>query len=406
MKILYYECFAGISGDMNLGAMIDLGVDINYLKENLSKLGIDDEFEINTSTKSKMGISGTKLDVIIKDHHHHHNNDNNKHEHNHNRNYYDIENLINKSDLSERVKKISLDIFMKIALAESKVHGRSMEEVHFHEVGATDSIVDIVGAAICYDKMGIDIIYSSTIEVGSGFVKCAHGKMPVPAPATAEILKDIKIHRGGVKGEATTPTGAAIISVLVNYYDQNISMTVNKVGYGLGTKDFAIPNLLRVSIGEIDEVPQNDFVRAKQFVIETNIDDMNQEFLPYIEEELLASGALDVFKTPIIMKKGRAAIKLSILVGEEKKELVTEFLFRQTRTLGVRIFCVDKVMLKRNFIDVETKYGTVTIKEALINGEVIKYKPEFEQLKLIAKKYNMNIQDVQYKVENEYKKIQ
>ena len=268
MKILYFDCFAGISGDMTLGALVDLGVDSEYLIDELNKLAISDEFEIKVYRADKMGITGTKVDVILKnndennhhDHHHHDDNYNHSHHHDHNhhthshdhhhRNLTDIKEIIDSSDLSQRVKDLSHKIFMEIAVAEAKVHNKSIKEVHFHEVGAVDSIVDIVGVAICLDKLEVDKIISSTVELGRGFVKCAHGVIPVPAPATIEILKDVPIHLNGVNGEATTPTGAAILKVNVDSYEDEINFSIEKVGYGVGTKDFHIPNLLRVYLGK------------------------------------------------------------------------------------------------------------------------------------------------------------
>jgi len=248
MKILYFDCFAGISGDMTLGALVDVGVDPKYLKDELNKLSISDEFEINIYKAQKMGITGTKVDVILKEHSHsdHHHED---HYHHH-RNLIDIQEIIEKSDLGPKVKDLSNKIFMEVAIAEAKVHNKDINEVHFHEVGAVDSIVDIVGAAICIDKLGVDEIISSTVEVGSGFVKCAHGVIPIPAPATVEILQDVPIHLGGVDGEAATPTGAAILKANVDVFKDDIDFSINKIGYGVGTKDFDIPNLLRVYLGK------------------------------------------------------------------------------------------------------------------------------------------------------------
>lgn len=272
MKILYYDCFAGISGDMNLGAMIDLGVDKEYLLNELSKLNLEAEYEIKIEKKNKNGISGTKVDVILKseeDHshehhqnedghshndeqHHHHHEDDHSHEHEHNshdhvhRNLRDIELIINSSDLSENVKKLSVQMFTEVGKAEAKVHGKDLYEVHFHEVGAIDSIIDIIGAAICIDYLKPSKIMASHIEVGGGFVKCAHGLIPVPAPATVEILKGVPIKSGRVPFETTTPTGAAILATNVEEFVDNIDFTIDKIGYGLGTRDLEIPNVLRV----------------------------------------------------------------------------------------------------------------------------------------------------------------
>lgn len=249
MNILYYDCFSGISGDMNLGAMMDLGVPKEYLVEELKKLDINDEYELNVTKEVKNGISGTKVNVDLKLHHHH-----DEHNHHHHRNLKDIEDIIKTSDLKEKVKNLSLNIFKIVAEAEAKVHNKELYEVHFHEVGATDSIIDIVGAAICCDYLEIEEIFCSTVEVGSGFVHCAHGVLPVPAPATVEILKDVPIRKGSVPFEATTPTGAAILKSLVKQFADREEFKILKVGYGIGYKDFdKIPNVLRVFIAEKEE---------------------------------------------------------------------------------------------------------------------------------------------------------
>lgn len=274
MRILYYDCFSGISGDMNLGAMIDLGVDKDYLINELSKLNLEDEYKIEVRRDSRKGIEGTKVDVILNDNHghhehihgddHQHSHDNNHehsqghdhhhhcHEHNHHihRNLKDIEDMINSSSLSDNVKKLSLNMFMKVAEAEAKVHGKPLYQVHFHEVGAVDSIVDIVGAAICLDYLKVDKIMASSVELGGGFVKCAHGLIPVPAPATVEILKGIPVKLGIVPFETTTPTGAAILAANVNEFTDIKEFTIEKIGYGVGGRDTEIPNVLRVYLAK------------------------------------------------------------------------------------------------------------------------------------------------------------
>ena len=437
MKTLFFECFSGISGDLNLGAMIDLGVDFDLLKRELSKLGIDEEFSLDVSVGNKMGIHGTRLDVVLHEHEHSHDQNSHSHDgdvhsdhhshghthegdhvhshshvhdgmakhHSHGRSFSDIKRLIQKSDLKETVKELSLAIFEKIAVAEAKVHHQEVEEVHFHEVGATDSIVDIVGAAICFDALNVEKVICTPIELGSGFVWCQHGKLPVPAPATAEILHGIPTHRGGVSGEATTPTGAAILAVIVDEFVENPLFVSEKIGYGIGFKDFEIPNVLRVSLGTIEREFQSDVLMTQERIIETNLDDMNPELIPFIEEELLAIGALDVFRTPIQMKKGRSGVKLSILVGNDKKDQILEYLFTQTSTFGVRSFVVDKMMMKREYEMISTEYGEVQIKKAILNGEVVKYKPEFEDIKRISKETKIPINDVQNRILKLYEKI-
>lgn len=255
MKILYYDCFSGISGDMNLAAMIDLGVDPKYLAGELAKLGIGDEFSLAVSADARKGIHGTRVDVVLgneKHHHHgghHHDHGHGHHHHHHtHRNLRDIEKIINESDLDSGIKATSLAIFRRVAEAEAKIHGKPIYEVHFHEVGATDSIVDIVGAAICFHALNIDEVWCSPIELGGGFIKCAHGLMPIPAPATLEILNGIPTSRGAVQKETTTPTGAAILAELVTRFESSPVLTPERTAYGIGHRDTEIPNVLRVSL--------------------------------------------------------------------------------------------------------------------------------------------------------------
>ncbi|MDR3599866.1 MAG: nickel pincer cofactor biosynthesis protein LarC [Desulfosporosinus sp.] len=396
MKILYYDCFSGISGDMNLGALVDLGVPGEYLIRELSKLQLDSEYEIKIRNDAKKGITGTKVDVILV------NRDNSQHEgEHHHRHLKDIEAIINGSSLNDRVKKSSLDMFMKVAQAEAKVHGKSIYEVHFHEVGAIDSIIDMVGAAIALDYLNVDKIMASPVQVGGGFVKCAHGLIPVPAPATIEILNGIPIKSGIVPFETTTPTGAAILAASVEEFTDKMEFTVEKVGYGLGNRDLEIPNVLRVFLGKSEGSKGIEV----QYILETNIDDMNPEFYSYIEERLFETGALDVYKTPIIMKKGRPAIKLSILVNQKKEKEVLDIIFRETTSIGIRKLKVEKIMLEREFSTVATKYGDVVIKSSYYDGELVKYKAEYEYCRRIARENNIPITKVYREVDKVMEKM-
>jgi len=460
MKILYYDCFAGISGDMNLGAMIDLGVSPEHITQELAKLNLTDEYSLKFNKKEKMGITGTKVDVIITaeahdhhhdhghvheahdhhhdhdhvheahDHHHDHDHAHEAHDHHHShdhaheahnhhhdhdhvheahdhhhdhdhvheahdhhhdhanlRNYIDIITIINNSTLSNSVKKDSCEMFKLLAIAEGKVHGKPIEEVHFHEVGAIDSIVDIVGAAICKEALGIDKIISAPIETGNGFVRCAHGLMPIPAPATAELLSGIPMRSNVDKFEMTTPTGAVILKYYASEFIEKREFTILKTGYGLGTREMKqLPNVLRVFIAEqLEEA-------TKQWMIEANIDDMSSEMLVYAEERLFAAGALDVYVTPIVMKKGRPASRLSILSRDEDREKLEEILFRETTTIGLRRFPVEKRVLKRTFEDIETPYGKITVKRAFYQGACVNVKPEYEQCRAIALEAGISIQ--------------
>nr|WP_207644821.1 nickel pincer cofactor biosynthesis protein LarC [Clostridium ragsdalei] len=415
MKILYYDCFSGISGDMNLGALIDAGVDKDYLTFELSKLNIDG-YELNIKKDVKNGISGTKVDVVLK------NNSVCSHQH---RNLEYIENMISSSSLSSKVKKMSKGIFKKVAQAEAKVHSKPINEVHFHEVGAVDSIVDIVGAAICFDYLNVDKVEASKVEVGSGFVKCAHGILPVPAPATAEILKNVPIE-SKVNFEATTPTGAAILSYLCPKFTSDKDFKVTKIGYGIGSKDNDdIPNVLRVFIGEPISYEKNSHkncywnkdekteyildrrnmdkssskdelgcIREEAQVIECNIDDMNPEKYQYIIDKLLQIGALDAYLTPIIMKKGRPAVKLSVLYKDEAEEEIRDIVLTETTTLGFRKHKIERNMLYRDFTKVVTKYGQVNVKNAYYKGKKIKSKIEYEDCKKLALKNKISIDDI------------
>jgi len=399
MKVLYYDCFCGISGDMNLGALLDLGVDEAYLRQELSKLNLDAEYELQVKKDLKKGISGTRVNVVLKnakheykhDHHHHHHEAQtgmeSDHEH---RNLKDIENIIINSSLSDKVKKLSQAMFMQVAEAEGKVHGKPLYEVHFHEVGAVDSIVDIVGAAVCLDYLQVDKIMASTVQLGGGFVKCAHGFIPIPAPATVEILKNVPVKSGIVPFETTTPTGAAILAANVVAFTDSMDFSVDKIGYGIGHREIEIPNVLRVYLGCENKSNKQE----EQYILETNIDDMNPELFGYIEEKLFAQGALDVFKTAIYMKKGRAAIKLSVLVNEKQEENVLAVIFHETTSIGVRKYKVEKIMLQRDFVKISTQYGNVTVKNAYYQGEKVKYKPEYEDCKRIAAEKNMPIAKV------------
>ncbi|KOF57551.1 hypothetical protein AGR56_14470 [Clostridium sp. DMHC 10] len=387
MKVLYYDCFCGISGDMNLSALMDLGVPKEYILSELSKLNLDSEYEMKIEKSEKLGITGTRVDVILKHDHHH---DHEHEQHHHHRNLKDVENIINSSSLGDAVKKLSLDIFMKVAEAEAKVHGKTLYEVHFHEVGAVDSIVDIVGAAIAISYLNVDKIIASPVQVGGGFVKCAHGVMPVPAPATVEILKDIPINTGIVPFETTTPTGAAILAANVKEFTAKVDFSVDKIGYGIGHRDLEIPNVLRVYLGTAGAGKEIE----EQYIIETNIDDMNPELYGYVEEKLFEVGALDVFKTPIIMKKGRPAIKLSVLVNEKSEDNILDIIFEETTSIGVRKYKVEKTMLHREFSRVKTKYGDITIKKCYYKGRLIKYKPEYEECRSVARENGITIAEV------------
>ena len=440
MKILYYDCFAGISGDMNLGAMIDLGVDPAYLTGELQKLNLEG-YEIRVSKQQRKGITGTKADVLLTgdEHEHHHSHGHHQHGHSHGRHhpagrfsiferlkrriipeYYealehehehlhhehrnlnDIEKIICGSSLSDKVKTMSMNIFRMVAQAEAKIHGKPIEEVHFHEVGAVDSIVDIVGAAICIDDLSPDRIIASPVEMGGGFVNCAHGRFPVPAPATLEIMKGKPMKFGAAPFETATPTGVAILAALVDEFTETPTFTMLKTGYGIGHRDTDIPNVLRVCVGEIGESRENVENRGNgeagktedAVVLECNIDDMNPERYAYIMERLFESGADDVFLQNIMMKKSRPAVMLSVLCKPEKIQDMEHLLFTETTTLGVRYRYVKKTMLDRRSGTMDTPWGPVRIKEAYYRGEKLRSKPEYDDCAAIARKHGISIEKV------------
>ena len=382
MRILYYDCFAGISGDMNLGAMIDLGVEAGYLESELKKLNIKG-FHLEITKDLRRGISGTKVSVVVEDP------DNEKHRH-----LRHVEEIINNSTLSDKVKSNSLKIFSLIAFAEAKVHQIEVERVHFHEVGALDSIADIVGAAICLDYLKVDKVLSSPIQLGGGTVKCAHGIMPVPAPATALIVEHVPVKTGLVQHEATTPTGAAILVATVDEFTAEINFTITKTAYGIGQRDISeVPNVLRVYLSDT-ETADSDLIVENATILECNIDDMNPEFFEYISAKLFKAGASDVFFSNLIMKKGRPGLLLSVICETELAESVKKIIFTESTTLGIRTFPFRKDTLVRKFETISTIYGDLTIKRSYYNGAEVSCKPEYDDCKQIASDNGIPLKEV------------
>jgi hypothetical protein len=383
MKVLCYDCFSGISGDMNLGAMIDLGIDISYLRSELGKLNLRG-WELVAEKAQRHGITGTKVTVRQTVHEHAH------------RHLSDIEKIISGSTLPETVKQLSMKIFSRIATAEAAVHGIAVEEVHFHEVGAIDSIIDIAGAAICFNALNVGAVYVSEVELGGGFVNCDHGKLPVPAPATAEIIKGIPVRTGGVDFEATTPTGAAILSVLGTEFGGGSHMRIERTAYGVGHKDHpAIPNLLRVYLGETSEIEGSGH---KALLIESNIDDMNPEFYDHISDRLFKAGASDVYCSQIIMKKGRPGVILNVICEQGLEDIIKEIIFTESTTLGIRTFDFRKDTLAREFGKLNTIYGEVTVKRSFYKGIEVSVKPEYEECRKIASERNIPVKEVYYNI--------
>ncbi|MBE3021814.1 MULTISPECIES: nickel pincer cofactor biosynthesis protein LarC [Campylobacter] len=384
MAFLYYDASCGISGDMNIAALLDLGVSFDHLKSELDKLGLNDEYELEFKSVKKRGISASKFNVLLK-------------KHTHERSFKSIKELIESSNLNQNVKEISIKIFKTIAIAEAKVHGVSMNTVHFHEIGATDSIVDIVGAAICFDALNVDKIYSSRVELGGGSVKCAHGELSVPAPAVSEILTHVPVSIGKAEFELTTPTGAGILKSLA-IFRQKADINIIKTGYGAGGKDMPHANILKVMLCK-EEYEENHVANT---MIEANLDDMSAEEMAFATKILLKNGALDVFLTPIIMKKSRAGVKLSVLCKNKDVLNLKELIFKHTSSIGVREYLVSKTELSRKIEKISTKYGEISVKISTFEG-MEKIKPEFDECEAAAIKFNISIQEIKDEVMRAYK---
>lgn len=371
MKTLYLDCFAGISGDMFVGALIDLGISLEHLSGLLAGLGISN-YRLSAEKVQKNGITGTKFTVLVTDEGRCH------------RHMSDIEDIVNKSGLPQHIKDRSLRVFKNLAAAEAKIHGIPPEKVHFHEVGAVDSIVDIIGTIVALDLLDVEKIISSPLTLGSGFVTCAHGVIPLPAPATLELLTGIPTKTCTIEGETVTPTGAALVKTLCQDFGPMPSMRISNVGYGAGQADRKIPNLMRAVLGEAE--PENSpsgFINDFITVIEANIDDMNPEFYEYIFSLLFSEGAVDVYLSSVIMKKGRPGQVLTCLAPEEKVKALVQILLTETTTLGVRTFECLRHKLVRESVTVETKYGRISVKLGLHpeTGETLNAAPEWEDCK-------------------------
>ncbi len=380
MKVLVYDPFAGISGDMNIGAMVSLGIPETYFKDTVESLGISGA-GIEFVCEKRWGIEGVR--ALVKE---------GCHDHGH-RNLGDISEIINKSRLSENIKKKSLDIFTTIAEAEAKVHGTDIGNIHFHETGAVDSIVDIVCAAAAVEYIKPDMIISRPPELGSGFVECQHGIFPVPPPAVSEILKDVPVSIGNVVHEATTPTGAAILKTLADCFQRTYSGTVKASGYGVGKRDPEIPNLLRVLIIESDQ-KSGETDSDEAVIITCNIDDMNPELYSNVMKMLFDGGAKDVFQTSVFMKKNRPGTLLTVMADPEDEEKINEILFLETTTAGVRSYRVKQTMLKRKEVISSTKYGKVRTKELYYRGRCISSKPEYDDMVSISEKNRVSLRSL------------
>ncbi len=367
MKIAHFDCFSGISGDMILGALLDLGLPEDHLRRELVKTGLSG-YSLEVRRESRGAISGLRFRV--------------EHGVQPSRAFADIRNIIEQSGLSPYVREKALEVFKRLAVAEAHVHRVPVERVHFHEVGAVDSIVDVVGAAIGMEYLRVDRVCSSPLPLGGGWVKTDHGLLPVPAPATILLLKDVPVYDNGEKRELVTPTGAAVLTVFAQSFGSPPPMRLQAVGYGVGSHPASDPpNVLRIFMGTARE----DHLENKELLLaETNIDDMNPEFYDHVFERLFALGALDVHAVPVHMKKNRPGILLRVLFDPVLRDNVLETIFRETTTLGVRVMPMRRFELDRRILEVQTPYGSCRVKEGHIQGESFRVAPEYEDCKRIA----------------------
>ena len=374
--IAYLDCFSGLSGDMLLGALVDAGLSLDELRADLSHLSLPG-YEISAERVSKRGISGTRVSVRAEASHEH-------------RGLSDITAIIQRAELPREVAARAVAVFTRLAEAEAAVHGHSVEEVHFHEVGAVDAIVDIVGALCGLRRLNVGKLYVSPLPLGGGWVDSAHGRLPVPAPATSLLLKGVPTYGGPVEAELVTPTGAAIVATLADGFGSMPPMTLRAVGWGAGAADLPHPNLVRLFLGDAAEQPGRQYL----VMLETNVDDMNPEFFDHVMERLFTAGALDVFYTPILMKKSRPAVLVSVLADPERADQLADILFRETSTFGVRRREVLRQCLDREWREVDTPYGTVRVKIGLLGGEEVSAAPEYEDCRRLAGERGVPVMEV------------
>ena len=444
MRIAFLECFSGISGDMFLGALIDAGVSPQFFDETIKALKLGARLEISRVNRS--GISATKVDVVIdgekdsprlaggpvprevkgalspdehlhppehREPHLHHHREHHRDDHQHGRGLTEIRNLIGKAAISEAAKQTALAIFEKLGHAESKIHNVPIEQIHFHEVGAVDALVDIVCAAVGAEALGVDEIVCSPLNLGGGTVECAHGTFPVPAPATVELLKGAPVYSSGLQAELVTPTGAAIVATLATRFSTFPEITIQKTGYGAGSRDFpGHANVLRITVGEAaSEKDEAGSTRATQTgqgtitVLEANLDDLNPQVFGYVMDRLLEAGALDVFGTPVQMKKNRPGTVLTVMAKPEDAAKLIQIMFAETTTLGVRRREEKRQTLARKWNTVSTRFGDVRIKIASLSGTVTSYAPEYEDCRKIAVERRLPLKTVMNEAMAAYAKL-
>jgi uncharacterized protein (TIGR00299 family) protein len=394
MKILYIECSMGVAGDMLMGALYELLNDEDRKKftDKMNSLGIEG-LHVEAVPSVKCGINGTHMNVTIDGHEElesHHS----EHHHHHGASMHDIRHVIDAAGISENVKKNAVEVYECIAQAESRVHGKSADEIHFHEVGSKDAMADVIGCCMLIDIIGADRIVVSPVTTGFGNVRCAHGILPVPAPATALILNDVPLRAGSIEGELCTPTGAALVKHYADEFGNMPQMTVSRIGYGMGTKDFAAANCVRVFVGI-------QATRTAKTIVQLccNIDDMTAEELGYAAELLMDEGALDVYTTAIGMKKSRPATLLTVMCREEDRERIAGLIFRNTTTLGMRVYHCERMILERSEKTLHTEFGDVRCKEASGYG-VVRSKLEYDDVRRLAKSSGRSIREIRDIIEN------
>jgi pyridinium-3,5-bisthiocarboxylic acid mononucleotide nickel chelatase len=415
MRIGYLECFAGISGDMLMGALVDAGAPIELLQRTAASLALGAELRVSQVNRS--GIQATKIDVVVRDqvhepapatgpvehhhHHHHHHDHEQEHKHEHGRSLPQIRALLSTAGLTQHAHELSLSAFSLLARAEGRIHGVPWEEVHFHEVGAIDAIVDIACCAAAADALGVEAWYCSAVNVGSGFVNCAHGRFPVPAPATAELLKDKPVYSAHVEVELATPTGAALLRALGCRFEPTPVMRTQSIGYGAGTRNLErFPNVVRLSIGEVTAGPQTSSQTSPQpnqdkvTVLECAVDDLSPQVLAHTAQLALERGALDVMSAPVTMKKGRLGTLLTLLCKAADAEHLQHLIFRETTTLGIRVREENRVVLAREITPVQTEFGVIHVKAGSFNGEEWNAAPEFEDCRRAAAAYDVPLKTV------------
>jgi uncharacterized protein (TIGR00299 family) protein len=380
VKVAHFDCFSGISGDMTLGALIDAGVDADSIRQGVASLGLPIQLEIEKVRKG--GFAATYVHVEAPDEDTH-------------RFLPDVEEILQRGSLTTKQRDLALRIFRRLAEAEAAVHGMPLDKVHFHEVGALDSIADIAGAAIGLDLLGVERFTSRSVPTGHGTVRCAHGQMPIPAPGTAELLKGVPLAKCDIKAELTTPTGAAILTSVVSAWIDQPVMTVERIGCGAGKRNFVEqPNILRLFVGETHGQPSVGLESDQVWVLETNLDDLPAEIIGYCYERLLAAGALDVYSIPIFMKKNRPGVLLGVIAPESAVAALEDILFRETTTLGIRRYLAQRHKLNRRPHTVSTPWGPIQGKLAWRDGQPPVFSPEYEDCARIAREHNIPLREV------------